>query len=298
MTTEATPAAAAPAATPAAAATPAPAAAAPVASLADAAAAPAAAPAASLADAAPAATPAAAAPAAAAAAASDAKWHYADGTPGKGPVPEWFKADKYVSVEEQAKAYPELAKRFGAFTGAPKDGKYDLKVPEGLTGHFDTEHPMYAPFEAWAKESQMSNEAFNKCLGMLAEYEASQAPDMGEIKKAIGARADERIGSVNAWAKANLGDEGFAKYREAMTDNNAAVVFSVIEAIVAKTRQPVLPKAGDDVPAMQPQGVERIKAAQAKLGTDGRRLVETDSKYRAEVDKMWVDLAKAQQPAA
>ena len=44
-------------------------------------------------------------------------------------MPEWYKADKYKSVAEQAKAYTELEKKFGGFTGAPKDG---YSVVEGV----------------------------------------------------------------------------------------------------------------------------------------------------------------------
>ena len=44
-----------------------------------------------------------------------------EGVPGNGELPSWFKVDKYKSVDEQAKAYNELATRFGGFEAAPKD---------------------------------------------------------------------------------------------------------------------------------------------------------------------------------
>jgi len=45
---------------------------------------------------------------------------WSEGVNGEGEAPEYFKADKYKSVADQAKAYTELEKRFGGFTGAPE----------------------------------------------------------------------------------------------------------------------------------------------------------------------------------
>ena len=52
---------------------------------------------------------------------------FADGVVGEGDAPEWFKADKYKTVSDQAKAYVELESKFGGFKGAPKEGKYEVE---------------------------------------------------------------------------------------------------------------------------------------------------------------------------
>ena len=62
--------------------------------------------------------------------------------PEEGEKPEWLK-DKYKSVEDQAKAYAELEKKFGGFTGSP-EGDYEMKVPEGISGEFDMDDPRIA----------------------------------------------------------------------------------------------------------------------------------------------------------
>ena len=82
----------------------------------------------------PAAPAVAADPAPAEPAPDAAKWYLAEGVAGNGEPPEWFRADKYKTLDEQAKAYVELEKRFGAFTGAPKDGVYKINMPEGFVG--------------------------------------------------------------------------------------------------------------------------------------------------------------------
>lgn len=279
MTTEATPAAGEPA----------PAAAAP---------APAAAPAAAVqslipenvaaAPAAPAAKPAAVDPN------SPNAWVLAEGVLGAGERPAWYKADKYKSVADQAAAYPELEKRFGAFVGAPKDGKYDFKPPEGVGLELVADHPLLNDFQKWAVENQLSQDGFQHIVGMLAQYEAQNLPDMAVIKSELGENADSRINAVAQWGKANLSAEAFASLREATSGRNAAAVFKAFEAAIAKTQQPVIPKPGQETSAAQPSTLAGIRALQAKTGPDGKRLWDTDPSYRVRVEQMYTDFYSSQ----
>lgn len=215
------------------------------------------------------------------------EWFLSDGVRGEGKAPDWYRADKYKTMADQAKAYPELAKLMGAFTGAPKDGKYDVKLPEQLDGSLDLEHPLLKTFTEWAREHQMNNESYNQVVGMLAAYEAELAPDPAAVKAALGDDADTRIRNVSAWAKANLALDQYELLREATAGPQAAAVFKLTETLIAKARQPRTAKPGQDVPAGQLTGEEAIKAAQGKIGPDGKRMVETDPNYRAMVDRMW-----------
>jgi len=215
---------------------------------------------------------------------AEAKWYLSEGVAGDGEVPEWFKSDKYKTVDEQAKAYQELEKRFGAFTGAPKDGVYKINMPEGLVGEFDTDNQLFQDLNKWATDSQLSQDKYDDVIGMLARYEASVQPDLNEIKKELGENADARLTSAAQWAKSNLSEGEYNAFRNAQTERNAADVFTAFEAIINKTREVSLPKPGDDVPGLQTGGLERINEMRAKLGEDGRRLYETDDKYRAEVE--------------
>ena len=222
-----------------------------------------------------------------------------EGVKGTGKMPEWYKADKYKTVANQAEAQFHLEKRFGAFIGAPKDGKYETPpLPEGLEGEFLTDHPMFDQVSKWAAENQFSQKAYNEMLGFLAQYEASQAPDFNAAKQEIGVDADSRINSVTTWARANLEGATFDAFRAAMSDRNAAVVFKAVEAIVAKTRQPALPKPGE-IPGDAPiSPLADINAMQAKIGPDGKRLYETDAKYRADVENKRMAYFKSIEQAA
>lgn len=214
-------------------------------------------------------------------------WLLAEGVMGNGAKPEWFKADKYANVTEQAKAYGELEKRFGSFKGSPKDGKYEApKMPEGIEGEFLTDHPVFTKFSEWAAKSQLSQEGYNEVLGLLAQYEASQVPDIAAIKQTLGADADKRIGAVTGWAKANLSAEQFALYREVGSTQAAGQVLQLMEAVIAKARATtVMPKIGDDAAdAGGGSELDRINKEHARRGGDGKLLYDTDMKHRQMVE--------------
>ena len=116
--------------------------------------------------------------------------------------------------------------------------------------------------------------------------------DMAEIKKSIGEDADARITAMTQWAKANLDADGYGVLRAAMSQENAADVLKAFEQIVAKTREPA-PKPGPDVPPPGANKREEIEAMQGKLGPDGKRLYDTDPKYRAMVEQKWTEFETA-----
>jgi hypothetical protein len=217
---------------------------------------------------------------------SGAAWNLNDTTPGVGEKPAWLKSEKYSSVAKQAEAYVALEQKLGAFTGAPKDGAYELKLPEGVT--VDMAHPVMVGFKDWAVKNNVSNDKFNDLLGQLATYEASQEVPMSTVLAQLGNDAQNRISNVVTWAKANLDDAGFQLMRAATSDGNtAAATFAVLERLISKTGQVRMPKPGEDTAAASVQGEAAIRAMQAKKGTDGKRLYDTDPTYRRTVEAAW-----------
>ena len=219
--------------------------------------------------------------------ASDPKWYLSEGVGGEGEAPDWFKGDKDKTASDQAQAYKALEERFGAFTGSPDDGVYKINMPESAPEGFgfDSENQLFQDLNKWAGESQLSQGAYDSVIEMLTRYETSMLPDMGEIKKELGENADARITSVSQWAKSNLTEGEYTSFREAQTGVNAGAVFKAFEAVIAKTRQVAMPKPGDDVPGAVPTGLAEINAMQAKMGEGGKRLYETDSAYRKDVEE-------------
>jgi hypothetical protein len=224
-------------------------------------------------------------------------WFLYDGVKGQGDMPAWYKADKYKTVAAQAEAYTHLERRLGAFVGAPKEGKYEApKLPEGIEGEFLTDHPVFESFTKWALENQVSQQGYNDVLGMLAVYEASQAPDFEAAKKEIGNDADVRIQNVSLWARANLDAEGYKEYMAALGGVNAASVFKTIEKITEKARQPARAKPGEVVGDQPVSPLADIQAMQAKVNpATGKRFYEESAQYRAEVEKKRAAYFAAQQ---
>lgn len=234
--------------------------------------------------------------------ATPAEWFLSDGVKGEGVPPPWYKADKYKSVAAQAEAYSHLEKRLGAFTGAPKDGKYEFAMPEGVTGEFDTEHPMYKTLVQTAAEMQISQDGFNKLMGLFAQYEAGLAPDpaanLAAAREALGETADARITAVGQWVMTNLGAEQYQAFRRAtnaeeMSGEQIARVIGLVEAAVNKGRVKA-PKPGDDVPTSVQNAQQEVELLRKQVGPDGKLLYFTDPKHRALVDKKRVELQKAQ----
>ena len=91
---------------------------------------------------------------------SEGEYFLTEGIKGTGDTPEWFKADKYKSIADQAKAYTELEKRFGGFKGAPKDG---YQAPEGI----EADDALFAELKTFAEETNMSQDAFDRAWEIL-----------------------------------------------------------------------------------------------------------------------------------
>jgi hypothetical protein len=168
-------------------------------------------------------------------------WYLSEGVNGEGDRPEWF-SDKYDSVAEQAKGYNELSKRFGGFTGAPEE--YSLNSPEEFgenpngEGWFDSHDPGVDFIKNYAKEQNMSQEAFDSLTqGWLrhtvGNLQEAQAVEM----QALGPQANDRLDAIEKYGKANLSPEGFASLKGVVT---SAVAVEVVEELIAKSKNAVM----------------------------------------------------------
>lgn len=112
-------------------------------------------------------------------------------------VPEWFKADKYGSIEDQAKAYTELEKRFGGFTGAPEE----YKLNEGVEGLNDS---LMGAINELGRKHNMSNEMYNELISTVNEIERTEYEQFQQRElEGLGENGQQRIDNVNGWLQAN-----------------------------------------------------------------------------------------------
>lgn len=84
---------------------------------------------------------------------------------------------------------------------------------------------------------------------------------------------------------------GCQALREAVSGPQAAAAFKVLEAAIAKSVQPALPKPGNDVPAGgNAAGQAEIDKLMAEKDANGKQRYFTDPKFRAEIEKKRVAL--------
>ena len=169
----------------------------------------------------------------------EGEFFISDGIKGTGELPEWYKADKYASVSEQAKAYTELEKKFGGFTGAPKDG---YALAEGVS----KEDGMIEELFAFANESNMSQASFDKAYELLsAQSVATEQVNIDQELSALGVNASGRIKSVEGFMKNNLDAETYEKVRYSV---NSAATVELIESLIKATSPKKLPIDGGEAP--------------------------------------------------
>lgn len=205
-------------------------------------------------------------------------WMMSEDIKGEGEAPEWFKANKYKSVADQAKAYAGLESKLGAFTGAPEDG-YKVELPEGIEGEIADDDPMLVSFNEWAAEAGLSQEKHTELMGLYVNGLMETQPDIQEEIKRMGKDAPQRINDFTAWAKANF-DEG-----EFMTLQGLATTaegFNILEKMRGMSRETVV-SAPDNVKSVD----NTTKEALYELIKDPR--YEESPAFRKDVERRFKD---------
>lgn len=213
---------------------------------------------------------------------------------GNNEAPDWL-LPKYMSDErtheqatqEQAKAYGELQTKFGAFTGAPDN--YEVSLSDAVKeagGELDMEDGLLVEAMAFAKDSNMSNDSFNKLVDIFQMSQIAEDNALTEQRteemKALGANAEARINNINAWASKNMSEENVAGLQEVAT---TAAGVKAIEQLISRTRN--APVSVDNQQAAPAVSMEDLKSAQFKLDKYGGILMASDPEYRLKVEKMY-----------
>ena len=205
----------------------------------------------------------------------EGEYFLSDGIKGTGDMPEWYKGDKYKSVAEQAKAYTELEKKFGGFTGAPKDG---YQGPEGI----EADDALLQELTEFATKTNMSQEAFGEAWELLsAQGEAVEAVNQEQELAQLGSNASERIKNVEGFLRNNLDADTYDQVRDLVTD---AKSIQLIEYMVKATAPTKLPIDGGE----HPTGLtwSDIETEMFKTAADGQLLRSIDANHERKIQKM------------
>jgi len=208
----------------------------------------------------------------------DNEYWLLEGYKAEGERPEWFKAEKYKTVADQAKAYVELEKRFGSFSGAPKDG-YD--APEGV----EADDYLFQQLAEFGKETNMSPEAFGKAWELLLQQnEAAESAKQEQEMEALGPDAGKRIQQVDRYLRNNLDADQYDEVKYFVT---SAKDIQLVEALINATRPQKLPIDG----AVKPGGLTfaDIEKEMYKTDSNGNLLRSVDINHEKKIQKMLRD---------
>ena len=205
----------------------------------------------------------------------EGEYFLSDNVKGVGDMPEWYKADKYKSVAEQAKAYTELEKKFGGFTGAPKDG---YSIVEGV----EQDDELWQELVSFGEKTNMSQSALNDAWQILSAQEQAVEEVSVEMEmQKLGDNAVERIKVVEQYMKNNLDADTYEELRYAV---NSAESVQLIEALIKSTAPAKLPIDG----YIEPGGItwQDIEAEMFKKHESGQMLRAVDPNHERKIQRM------------
>jgi hypothetical protein len=205
----------------------------------------------------------------------EGEYFLSDGIKGSGDMPEWYNSNKYKSISEQAKAYSDLEKKFGGFTGAPKDG---YAAPEGI----ENDDALLSELNAFAEKTNMSQDAYNDAWELLSAQDQAvhQVNQEDELAK-LGDNAHTRIKTVEGFMKNNLTPEVYEEARELVTNADS---IKLVEMLVKATSPVKLPIDGGE----SPTGLtwSDIEAEMFKKNENGQLLRSVNAEHEKKIQRM------------
>jgi len=194
-------------------------------------------------------------------------------------VQDKYRADGRSEQEaayEQAKAYPELQKMFGSFTGAPDEYEITINEEAAELVNADLDAEFFTDLKALGKDLQLSNDGMNKLVDVfvqntVAEANAETDRLKGELESLH--NGQERIQAIDGFASKNLSPEQYEAFKS--MPQSAAQIEALEEIIGLAKGAPAQPA---DVQVAQVTEAE-VQAMQFELDDYGNRRIATDKEF-------------------
>lgn len=228
-------------------------------------------------------------------------WSWAENVPGEGAKPEWYQDSKYKSIEEQAKALPELAKKLGPaaeIIGAPEGGEYTTPAPpEGTVGEYHEDDPMLKSLATACKNLNLSQKVYEAIAAegakAIAAANAEAETSLADNLAALGDNLDARINQVREFVVGKLGAEAYDSLSNTVgTDPQA---YAALEKIVGMAFGDAQLAQGSGIAAggmtLQDVNAERYKVFPPEHGRAGQIMYEHDADHRKRVDDLYKKIA-------
>ena len=199
--------------------------------------------------------------------AEEPTWWWDKSTPGTGDRPDWL-PKKYKSAEDTAKAFKELEKRLGS---APD--KYDWSKGKSWV---DEEYEPFQKMAEFAKSNHVPQVVLDNMLESVGTYLDEFNTDYEAEKKELGDNAEERLNTVDNWAKANFSEE---TYNSLITNLRTAGDVKAIEEMRSKMVESMttIPTGNETSESKM-----TVKEIQAEMKQNYDRY-KTDESYRKEI---------------
>jgi hypothetical protein len=170
----------------------------------------------------------------------EGEYFLSEGVKGVGDLPEWYDQGKYKSVSEQAKGYKELQKKFGSFTGTPKDG---YALPDGVS----QDEAIVQELIEYGKEAALNQEGFDKLLdlGLKQTQVTKEVDEAAELAK-LGDDAPQRIKAIENYLTTHIQDQ--EEYDKVKGLVNSADAVLLVESVMKATAPKKLPIDGGESP--------------------------------------------------
>ena len=194
-------------------------------------------------------------------------WFIDEGIPGVGDRPTWL-PDKYKTVADLAKSNAELERKLGT---TPEE--YDFSKAKFI----DPDYVPFQEFNKFAKEKRVPKEVMDKLNDTLNKYVDEFSTDRTEEMKKLGDNAEERVKTLDNWAKANLSKDSYEALTNKMTN---AESIKALEELRGKmmSNTPQVP-AGNNGAVHNSATLEDIKL---ELSNNLQKY-KTDTAYRKDI---------------
>lgn len=160
-------------------------------------------------------------------------WFYAENMPGVGDRPEWLK-EKYKTAADQAKAYADLEKKLGAFTGAPDEYDLTLDGDEFKDIQIQKENPVLQEFLGKAKEMGVSQQFVSEMLKSYAKMQALEQPNLDKEMEKLGVNGQQDLKILGQWASNNFTKEELATFKGMVRTAEEVRIFEKIRRMMTK----------------------------------------------------------------
>ena len=199
-------------------------------------------------------------------------WFYEDGRPGEGERPEYL-AEDFDTVSKQAEAYNEIKTKLGSFDGAPEE--YDLKLLEEAGLEINSEDSKFKEFAEFAKDSQMSQDGFEKVMSFYVDKMAEGMVDTEAEMAKLGPNAEADLNLLGNWMNNNFTDNEIAVLNTTFQTADQIKVLQKLRDVA--TQKPSTPSAA----MVSPPDSGMSKAKIDMMVADAR--YTSDPVYREEV---------------